>query len=135
MTTTGRRQAACAKIRVLCPTRPSPIVVRRLLKVAQPRPTAAEVTADKATEDDRKNNTEKSPKSVDSSRKGGKKGKRAKPTASGERGAKEGGRGGKGGSVLPSWLYVHLPFHDDESFAIFFCELLVDSERLAVSFG
>lgn len=63
-------------------------------------------------------------------KKAGGEGKRTKRSKTGEGGTKE----GEARSLLPSWLFVHLPFHDEESFAEFFCEALRGSERLAAGF-
>eukprot|EP00752_Nemacystus_decipiens_P010481 g9338.t1 len=137
---------ACARVRALCPVRPSPIVVRRLLKSAgQQRlsgpassginnssPPTGEESKTRVAGDGVKTKT---PQQTAAGKEGGKVA-RKKGRFGGAGGLEEGGgREGEGTALVPSWLFAHLPFHDDESFAVFFCDVLRGSERLACSDG
>ncbi|CAM9986351.1 unnamed protein product, partial [Scytosiphon promiscuus] len=124
---------AFAGVRTLCPTRPSPVVVRHLLKS---RYSAERTSADAAAQKTGKNGRDESGKSrkVASTRGGGGQGKKKpKPAKSRDEVLRERGDGEAG--ALPTWLFADLPFHDDESFGVFFCEVLRGSERLAAQFG
>ena len=117
-------------------------MVRRLLKSAQQResgpvssdnnntPPARDSKDDAAGEDVKTGKTQKGA----NGKKGGKPAKK-KERVSRDGAPKGGGREGEGRTLVPSWLFAHLPFHDDESFAVFFCDVLLGSERLAVRFG
>ncbi|CAM9458255.1 unnamed protein product, partial [Ectocarpus sp. 13 AM-2016] len=129
--------AACARVRALYPTRPSPIVVHHLLKPAQHKGSGSSITADESKVPPRPAKARESAETAiakgrqgRSGQRGGGEGKRPKRSKTRDEGAKE----GEARSLLPSWLFVHLPFHDDESFAEFFCEVLRGSERLAAGF-
>lgn len=129
------QQVSCGRVRILCPKRPSPVVVRRLLKSAMaesPRPLAVAEEAHKAA-DERDGEAEVSRRDVNGKKKG--KMRRAKSPRGRDEGKTKEGRERERGSLLPSWLFAGLPFHDDESFAMFFCEVLRDSQCLAARFG
>lgn len=135
--TINRRQAACARVRALYPTRPSPIVVRHLLKSAQQRGSGSSNNADESKVPPRPAKASESAETAIAMGQQGRsgqredgEGKRTKRPKTRDEGAKE----GEARSLLPSWLFVHLPFHDEESFAEFFCEALRGSARLAAGF-
>lgn len=119
-------------------------MVRRLLKSAQQRqsgpastdnidPPSAESSGTRVASDNV--GTEKTQKNMNGKR-GGKPARKKRPPAGGEgRPKEESGREGGGRALVPSWLFAHMPFYDDESFAVFFCEVLRGSERLAVRFS
>lgn len=92
-------------MRAWCPVRPSPIVVRRFLLSARHRLHERDTQGQTAPQ---KTETTKHV---------------------GERSRK--GRRPKTGRDGVSSLLCTLPFHDNESFAEFFCEVLRASERLA----
>lgn len=127
----GSMQAACAGIRALCPTRPSPIVVHRLLLLPQHGKTRHQ-----------DNNGNADPVAVDTGeimetrRDSGKAGARKMRGAGGRVPGKGrgGGRGEESAFPPPSWLFSSMPFYDDATFAAFFCDVLRGSERLALQF-
>ena len=118
-------------------------MVRRLLKSAQQReggPVSSDNNNASAAGETKHSvagehvDAEKTQNSANDKR-GGKSARKKRPSG-GDGGPKERtGREGKETALVPSWLFAHLPFHDDHSFAMFFCEVLRDSERLAVRFG
>lgn len=134
---------ACAELRTLCPTRPSPIVVRRLLlgrheeEGPSPTTTAGSSSADQDSAQHRRGGSITRNEAHTDGAKSERKAKAAdkcSDIAGGD--SKRMNRGGENGMTLsaPFWLFSSLPFHDDDSFAAFLCEVLRGSESLASIF-
>lgn len=132
-------------VRDLCPTRPSPIVVRRLTLARQEEDTRNSekalktslfTTVNMSGEGNGEKGVAEETKSKSQKLDGGMKERIKKKTtamdAEGVTGEGEARVGGSASSAL--WLFSSLPFYDDESFRVFFCEVLLSSKRLAQRF-
>lgn len=139
-------QPACTRVRAICPTRPSPIVIHRFIlaqregdthdriAVADTLPTTIKPGTPKGTAggDHRRNKTgadgggnerKRDTKGVETSEEGG----------TDNRGG--GGQGPGGLLASPAWLFSSLPFHDDGTFTGFFVDVLQGSGQLARLFS